>query len=273
MGRHAGLIQHGDFRCRHVKSACFSVLSWPPLLAHRLWQRRPLMADRHDTSSAAIYERIHTATNTQRGGPITMRQVSFYMSDPSIGHIPNIDPDRDWRYFGNGVVIWIAQTFLRLRNCGAKVALTSTPPNDGVVVLHADDLPSYVAANGRRNRCFVVCVRADRNPNPDTDLEIVQNRFLEQSNRTKYIPHWPQPGLKSRVRERGTLVQNITFKGYPAQLHEMFRTLHWQRFLKLHKLRWNENSATWTGKRLRLFSEMNWNDYSESDVLIAVRPN
>ena len=202
-----------------------------------------------------------------------MRQVSFYMSDPSIEHILNIDPDRDWRYFGNGVVIWIAQTFLRLRNCGAKVALTSTPPNDGVVVLHADDLPSYVAANGRRNRCFVVCVRADRNPNPDTDLEIVQNLFLEQSNRTKYIPHWPQPGLKSRVRERGTLVQNITFKGYPAQLHEMFRTLHWQRFLKLHKLRWNEDSATWTGKRLRLFSEMNWNDYSESDVLIAVRPN
>ena len=43
----------------------------------------------------------------------------------SISEISEIDADRNWHYFGNGISIWILQTYLRLARKGYPVDLVS----------------------------------------------------------------------------------------------------------------------------------------------------
>ena len=38
------------------------------------------------------------------------------------------------------------------------------------------------------------------------------------------MPHWPQPGLLPRLKERGNRIENMVFKGRKLNLYHEFRS-------------------------------------------------
>lgn len=200
--------------------------------------------------------------------------ITFYLPGAEdVALMQDLDPDRDWRYFGSGVAIWIGQTYLRLKRAGSPVVLDSRPPASGIVVLHADSLASYFADPGLAHGCLIVCVRADRPRQRHADFEIVQNGASARDPRCRFIPHWPQPGLIPRDPARGSRVANVAYKGGQQESAPMLAQPAWLAFMAQAGLTWTRDEAKWTGPGLRRYDETAWNDYSGTDLIVAIRNN
>jgi hypothetical protein len=199
--------------------------------------------------------------------------VSFYLPDrAALGSIDPLllDPDRDWQVFGTGVYVWILQTFLRLRAEGAPVRLDDAPPASGVVVVHADYVERLLALASHPANLVVVSARADRGPQVLADIEIVQNASSEQEYQI-FIPSWLQPGLIPRDRGRGTHIEQVAYTGARKQLHPDLARPEWAEILRARGLRWETRMISFAGND-QLYSDHRWNDYSTSDVVVALRP-
>jgi hypothetical protein len=181
-----------------------------------------------------------------------------------------LDPDRDWNVFGTGQYIWILQTFLRLRDAGASVELVATAPRDGLVVCFADDVHRLRASAPPQRGLTVVSVRADRQPQELVDFEVVQNASSAGRHRI-FIPLWLQPGLVRRGSERGTRVETVAFMGNRQELHGELLDPAWPEALGTRNLRWDNRMVTFVSND-RVYDDLRWNDYSEVDVLVALRP-
>lgn len=194
--------------------------------------------------------------------------VFFYFADPDrCERARDFDADNDWREFVTGAETWILQTFVRLRDAGYPVTLTSVPPRAGIVVVHFDQFGSFLAKAGPATGLTVVGVRADRSANAYADFEIVQNPYAVTSRRTIHIEHWPQPGLVPRDSERGETIRNLAFIGVTDNLHAGFKTSYWTDFIAEEGLQWR----TVGGSNLAREPDR-WNDYTDVDVMVALRP-
>lgn len=153
-----------------------------------------------------------------------------------------------------GREIWLVQAFHLLRERGLPVRLSGTYDPRAINVAHYDDIV------GIRDlwRYFLVSVRADREPCFSSQLEVVQNEWSVWSNRDFFIPHWPQPGLITRRKDRGDKIENIVFMGKADNLAESFKSEEFRESLR--KL----------GMSL-IIRESDWWDYSDADVVLAVR--
>jgi hypothetical protein len=151
-----------------------------------------------------------------------------------------------------GREIWIVQAFHRLRARGYPVRLTGEAEPDCINVLHADDFA------GRPPGCFVVCVRADRDPRFDVDVEIVQNRGCVWKENDVYIPHFPQPGIVPRNPARGSEIHRVVYLGKEVNLAPDLRAEAFASAIER------------LGMRL-IVREDRWWDYSDVDVVLAVR--
>lgn len=156
-----------------------------------------------------------------------------------------------------------------MRDAGAPVALVEAVPDAGLVVCYADDI-DRLRCHGSKDRRIVVSVRADRRPNNLADFEVVQNPS-SASRYSVFIPSWLQPGLIPRDRTRGTRVETLAFLGARQQIHDDLLNLAWQHALDARQLRWDARIATFVGNDA-LYSDLRWNDYSEIDVIVALRP-
>lgn len=205
----------------------------------------------------------------------SLPDITFYSPRLlDVSSIENVDLDVDWKCFGSGISVWIIQTYLRVNKTGLPVKLSSEAPSDGIVIVHADDLHTYFSSPRFSNKCLIVCVRADRKPQIYADFEIVQN--IESSikcTRAIYMPHWPQPALLPRKESRGTNVLKIVFKGAGAECNTMFFSSEWSDFLAENGLQWVLDEAGWHGATIREYREVAWNDYSDADLVIAIRKN
>ena len=85
-----------------------------------------------------------------------------------------------------------------------------------------------------------------------------------------FIPCWPQPGLVPRNSERSAKLEAIAFKGYSVNLNSAFKSQQWVAFLQEQGIRWAEDSTEWQGNLPSQVST-SWNDYSEVDLILAVR--
>jgi hypothetical protein len=153
-----------------------------------------------------------------------------------------------------GREIWIIQAFYSMRQRGYEVSLSDRMQPDAINVVHRDDLQRIRTPID----AFLVTVRADRDPAFVSQFEIVQNQWSIWSPRDVYVPHWPQPGLVKRDPGRGTRVENIVFFGKEDHLARQFRSKAFREQLERR------------GMKLHLRSD-NWWDYSDADVVIAVR--
>lgn len=151
-----------------------------------------------------------------------------------------------------GREIWIVQAFHRLRARGYPVRLTGGTESDSINVLHSDDFV------GTSPGCFIVCVRADREPRFDADVEVVQNRTCLWKANDTYVPHWPQPGIVPRDPARGAEIRRVAYLGKEVNLAPDLRA---EAFT--HSLERN-------GMEL-VVREDRWWDYSDIDVVLAVR--
>ncbi|MEA2603334.1 MAG: hypothetical protein QOF89_4326 [Acidobacteriota bacterium] len=200
-----------------------------------------------------------------------MRVTFFLDGEEEPEALAGLDPDRDWRAFQRGERIWILQTFLRLARAGRPVELAATPPAEGVVVFHAKHARALRQQWRRLGDAVLVGVRADNREPLIADFEVVQNGLFADGRRRFHIPHWPQPGIVPRDSGRGTAIRRLVYKGFDQNLHPDFRLPAWRDFLAVRGIEWGVDSAVFAGRdsdRLAL----EWPDFREVDVTLAVRP-
>ncbi len=101
-------------------------------------------------------------------------------------------------------------------------------------------------------------MRADRPPLRGCDRVVVQNNISPDTASTRFIPHWPQPGLQPRDSQRGARLENIAYFGriggpVPWMTSESFRA-------RLARL----------GVSFSI-SDQEWSDYRNLDAILSVR--
>ena len=199
--------------------------------------------------------------------------VAFYFPDrAALGTLDplTIDPDVDWAVFGTGVYVWILQTFLRLHRAGVDVRLVDTPPPRGVVVTHADHLQRLWSEASSPTALTIVVARSDRGPQWLADFVVVQNAS-SAGGHAFFIPSWSQPGLIPRDRTRGTRVECVAYIGAIKELDPELTTPAWDDAMRARALTWDLRTIAFSGND-RLYSGLRWNDYSATDVIVALRP-
>ena len=191
-----------------------------------------------------------------------MRQkITFFYPHVNLFEITeNADPEVIGKlFFTDTSAIWIYQTYLKLKEIDPDIMLSSTLPDSGIIIAFEGDLP--VPCETRKER-YLISIIADSSPRSFANMRIVQNRAqLRLVKRSTHIPHWPQPGLSHRDRARGTEVKNVVYIGdianiAPEMLLPSFAT-------EMAKL-----GVIWT---MRLSGDVGVNDYTDVDILVAVR--
>jgi hypothetical protein len=156
------------------------------------------------------------------------------------------------QHLTRGVTIWCLQTFWELQRRGLPVDLMSEPRAGAVNFTHVRQLYRQRPAPG----VFIVSIQADYPAVPWTGANIVQNRLQADGRRSHWIPHWPQPGLIPRSPGRDR-VERVAYAGSPRNLAGSARA--WAEALKSR------------GIEFRCLDADTWSDYSNVDVLLAVR--
>ena len=187
-----------------------------------------------------------------------------FVLDPRATHWPDLarlqeaDIDAFHERFVGGRNSWIAQTFVRLRpHLEARGWHVTTGPRfvPGVInIAHRDDANRFTPEAAAS---FLVVVRADRAPVFACDVAIAQNA-LDLRAKERYVPLWPQPGLRARHAGRGVRLECLAYQGRTGRIPEWFQDADFVRALRRR------------GVRLEVRAR-GWNDYTTVDAVLAVR--
>lgn len=162
------------------------------------------------------------------------------------------------RRFVAGRNSWIAQTYVRLRPVlearGWTVTVGESFEPGAIVVVHRDDANDFAS---EAHASYLVVVRADRAPVAACDLAIVQNR-IDNSPHERFIPLWPQPGLRSRDPLRGVSISRIAYYGRTTSAPAWFSDTAFLRALRRRGIEFD-------------IQVKQWEDYRRVDVAIAAR--
>lgn len=154
------------------------------------------------------------------------------------------------------------QTYLRLKTNGFSCQLVDKIPDEGILIAHRDLLPKNIKLLDPK--LLVVCMKAERKPHPYAQFHIVQNPVEESSLgscwNAHYIPLWPQRGLIPRDSNRQDRFETVAYFGRTVNLAPELEDPNWSKQLRQLGLNWYHASE-----------EHLWYDYSEVDVIIAVR--
>lgn len=191
-------------------------------------------------------------------------QVFFYMPRK---YLPSEDRQASWTaghipaLLGGGkaasVQSWLYQTWVELRSA-ARVELVTDLPDEGIIITLSNLLHEGFRATRRQ---FVAAVAADFLPHAGAQVQILQNAaHARRLPGSFFVPHWPQPNLLPRDPARGSRVETAAFYGDPSNLA---RDLIDPAF---HKRLFDE-----TGVRLKLRDADEWHDFSDADIVVAIR--
>lgn len=158
---------------------------------------------------------------------------------------------------------WTIQTFLYLRAAGLPCRLTAQLPEAGIIVAHSDFLPPLARPSRWQ---FFLEIKPDRALQCRyANFAIVQNGHdpIRQGMAASLIAsavvhNWPQAGLVPRNSARRDRFENAHFMGNADQFLPDTDAL-------VRRLR--EIDMVWT-----MPPRQQWHDYSEVDVVVAVRP-
>jgi hypothetical protein len=161
-----------------------------------------------------------------------------------------------------GKYIWTVKTFGFLSKMGFPCRLTHRLPDEGIIVTHREFFTDGMTPNPKQ---LFVCVVADFQRHPFAQLHIVQNArdpLLTHATPAwpaAFMPHWPETGMIPRDPARGDLFENVSYYGLPARLAPQLRSPQFAERLREH------------GFNFRIVSRDRWNDYSDTDAVLAVR--
>lgn len=186
------------------------------------------------------------------------RWSDLFLGSDAIESIP--DPDTIPGKIVSNEDCWILLTYLHLKRRNLNVYLSDRFIPGTICVASALDF-------GIRDKTFdtfVVGCRSDGFKPALCDVAIVQNPANVQSKTDILIPHWPQPGLIKRNQVRENRIENLVFKGSDNNLYEAFRSEDFIRELENLGVRFQING-------LQKNRPVEWHDYSEADLVLAVR--
>lgn len=189
--------------------------------------------------------------------------IYFYIpeSDWPEGEMPE-SADTYWQGFGRGIYCWVLQTYLHLKADNFPCELIGKMPAEGIVLAHRDSLPDSLNKPGPK--LLIICLQAERDPHPYTQLQVVQNpRLLHIQSKllwqNYFIPLWRQPGLIPRDAARGDRFENIAYFGHERNLAPELKEPSWHK--QLEEL----------GLRFEIVDRLRWNDFRNVDATLAVR--
>jgi glycosyl transferase family 1 len=166
--------------------------------------------------------------------------------------------EREPGRFVGGRNSWIAQSYVRLRTAlAARGWQASAGPGfvpGALCIAHRDDVNRFLSA---AHASFLVVVRADRAPVRACDFSIVQNG-LGHAERERFIPLWPQPGLRARDRARGERIERIAYHGRTGTSPSWFGDARFRRALAARGVDF-------------AVKESAWEDYRAVDLALAAR--
>ena len=152
----------------------------------------------------------------------------------------------------------MAQSFLHLRRDlearGFAVRLSDHAVPGTLCVVHRDDANDFL---GGAERSFLVVVRADRAPVAACDFAIAQNNVALRENE-RFIPLWPQPGLRARDASRGTSVHRMVYQGRISTAPKWFFNPVFHGELARRNISFEVRTR-------------NWEDYGDADIALAAR--
>lgn len=163
--------------------------------------------------------------------------------------------------FVHGAQTSTLQAARRLQAAGYPCQIVDHADTPGIYLLHPDNYNSERLSN---NKVFLVLIRNDRHSISRAQCEVVQNPTTANDLGDKpafYIPYFPQQNLIPRNHAiRGEQLCNITYFGRRQNINAKLRSDSFRQWL-LDR-----------GMNLQLqFRPDQWHDYSQTDVLIAVR--
>lgn len=160
---------------------------------------------------------------------------------------------------------WIVQTYLQLKCRGLDVHLVPYYVPDVICVVSREELMKRaLLKKSFPFKSYLVVCQQDR-PRPFIcEQRIVQNQLNVLNDRDHYLPHWSQPDLEVRNRRRGDRIETLTFKGRWYYLPEAYKNEEFANQLRALGVQ----LITEPDYNVSLQS---WCDYSEVDVLLAVR--
>ena len=161
-----------------------------------------------------------------------------------------------------GNYVWTVNTYGYLTRMGFPCHLTDRLPEEGIVVTHRQSLKNHMVPGPRH---LFVCIVADFYRHPFAQLHIVQNAGDPMLVRRSpawpaaFVPHWPETTLIPRDPARGDTFTNVSYFGLPGRLAPQLRSADFAALLREH------------GFNFRIVDRHRWNDYSDTDVVLAVR--
>lgn len=155
------------------------------------------------------------------------------------------------------VQAWIFQTWAEL-GTSVDAALVTELPSSGAIITLSNLLPEAFRASQDQ---FIAAVVADFLPHPGAQLQIVQNAaHARRLPGSVFMPHWPQPNMVARDPQRGERFETAAFFGDPANLPPELADPGFASRLRSE-----------TGLRLEIRGSDRWHDYSDIDLVFAIR--
>lgn len=156
---------------------------------------------------------------------------------------------------------WVLRPYHGLRALGHEVSLSERVLDGHINIVSAHDF----GRRDRLNTAFVVCARGDAHFPRLANYVINQNFLVPSRRNIGAIHHFPQPNLIRRGRERRARIEKLSFKGHLSSLDPAFRSPSFRAELARIGVSMEVDA------RNKSTSQHSWNDYSETDLVLAVR--
>ncbi|MFZ4116722.1 MAG: glycosyltransferase [Chthoniobacterales bacterium] len=162
------------------------------------------------------------------------------------------------------ITSWIYQTWSLLQKAGVECALSTEFPwttSDGIFLTMSKLLEPSIIRQASSDSLFLVDILGDGGPHGAANLHLVQNRgYTRYLPSSIFVPHWPQPFLRSRDPERGRRFENVCFFGEIQNLAPELRSKEWRQRLQQE-----------LGLHFKIRAPHEWNDYRDIDCVVAIR--
>ena len=175
---------------------------------------------------------------------------------PKMAAIEPSGPIGKW----HGPPSWTIQTWMQLRERGYRCNLVSTIPDQGIILSHSDFWDPDLVPSDRQ---FFVEIKPDRKQSlRHAHFTIVQTPSDPLCRDSAEGPvgsvnYWPQPNLIPRDSGRGHSVEHAYYLGNPNNFSPKVGEVRGE----LSKL----------GIEFKMPPRPLWHDYTEADLIIAVR--